>query len=161
MLKRLLAFLRSAILWVNSAGTAPDNAALFGLIGLAANVNNYAESLSTGVTTATGTNNITVAQLLAGITMLNAGAGGAFTVNLPTTAQILAGLGPTIQPGNYAEPVSFQNNAVGQIGTVTAGDASTTVTGTATVATNTRRLFLMSVNANSTITLQNIGSVGL
>jgi len=63
--------------------------------------------------------------------------------------------------GSYAEPISIMNDNIGQIGTLTAGDASTTLVGTMTVATNTRRLFLLTVTGNNTIQINNIGSMGL
>lgn len=161
MLQRLYDFLRTRIIAPLPPGIVPDVAANFGLFGLWNNVNNYAESLSTVVTAGTNST-LTVAQLLSGVTNLTAGASGGFTITLPATSAIISGLGPTIKTdGSYAIPISFLNNAVGQTGTVTAGDASTTVTGTATVATSTRRLFLLTVNSPTTITLQNLGTISL
>lgn len=160
MLLRVKTFLRLPIIQPFPAGMTPDVSANFGLFGLWSNINNYAESLAP-VTTAVPTN-LTVAQLLSGVTVLNAGAGGAFNIVLPTTSAIISGLGATIPTnGSYAIPISFLNNAVGQTGTVTAGDASTTIVGTATVATSTRRTMLLTVLTPTTISIQNLGSMAL
>lgn len=133
----------------------------WGFHALAANVNNYSEALSTVVTSGTAVV-LTPANVTAGIVNLTAGASGGFTITLPTTANILSALGNTVATdGSYAEPISFMNNGVGQTGTVTAGDASTTITGTATVATNTVRKYLMTVTGPTTITLTNVGSMTL
>lgn len=150
-----------AVVWKIPAGITPDNQGYGGLYGLAQNVNNYAESI-TAVTTAGTNTTLTAAQALSGITKLNAGASGGFTITLPSTAAIIAGLGNTIPTdGTYSEPISMENNAVGQTGTLTVGDASTTLTGTMTVATNTRRVFILTVTSATTITIENIGSMAL
>ncbi len=148
-------------IWKIPAGITPDNLGYGGLYGLAAALNNYAESIS-AVTTAGTNTNLTAAQTLAGITKLNAGASGGFTITLPSTAALISALGSTIPlDGTYSEPVSMENNNVGQTGTLTAGDSSTTLTGTMTVATNTRRVFILTVTGPTTITIENIGSMGL
>ena len=143
------------------AGITPDNSAVWGLFGFMANVNNYSQFI-TQITTA-GTNiTLTPAQVLTGITKLNVGASGPFTITLPSTASIIGALGMTIPlDGTYAMPVSIENNNVAQTGTVTAGDGSTTLTGTMTIATNTRRFFLLTVLTATTIAIENIGSMGL
>lgn len=144
------------------AGIVADKSAGFGIFGLISNLNNYSEAIS-AITTAGTNTTLTAAQLLIGVTKLNAGASGGFTITLPSTVAIIAALGPTIpMDGTYAEPVSILNNGVGQTGTVTAGDASTTLTGTMTVATNTRRVFMLTVLAGgATIAIENIGSLAL
>lgn len=143
------------------AGVVPDKNALYGLIGFMSNANNYAESIAP-VTTAGTSVTLTVAQTLAGFTQLNSGASGGFTINLPATSAIIAALGPSIPTdGTFSMSVSMANNNVGQTGTLTAGDASTTVTGTATVATNTTRQFIMNVASPTTLTFTNVGSKGL
>ena len=143
------------------AGITADNTGIWGLFGFMANVNNYSQSI-TQVTTA-GTNiTLTPAQTLTGITKLNAGAAGGFTITLPSTASIIGALGSTIAlDGTFSMPVSIENNNVAQTGTVTAGDGSTTLTGTMTIATNTRRFFLLTVLTATTIAIENIGSMGL
>lgn len=143
-------------------GIVADKSGAWGLFALISNLNNYSEAIS-AITTAGTNTTLTAAQLLIGVTKLNAGASGGFTITLPSTVAIIAALGPTIpMDGTYAEPVSILNNAVGQTGTLTAGDASTTLTGTMTVATNTRRVFMLTVLAGgATIAIENIGSLAL
>lgn len=142
-------------------GIQPDMTANWGFHALANNVNNYSEALSTVATSGTSVT-LTAANIQAGIVNLTSGASGGFTINLPSTTAIISALGNTVATdGSYSEPISFMNNAVGQTGTVTAGDASTTVTGTATVATNTIRKYLMTVTSPTTITLQNVGTMNL
>lgn len=157
----ILCYLCPGIIFPLPSGMTPDKSAAFGLQGLISNINNYAESLQ-AITTA-GTNvTLTAAQLLCGITKLNAGATGGYTITLPATSVILSALGPTIpMDGTYAEPISILNNNVGQTGTVTVGDASTTLTGTMTIATNTRRTFLLTVLSPTTISIENLGSIAL
>lgn len=161
-LGRFLARLFPGVIMPLPAGIVADKSADNGLFALMSNLNNYSEAI-TAITTA-GTNvTLTAAQFLVGVTKLNAGASGGFTITLPATVAILAALGPTIpMDGTYAEPVSILNNAVGQTGTVTAGDAGTTLTGTMTVATNTRRVFMLTVLAGgATLAIENIGSLAL
>jgi hypothetical protein len=161
MLRKIKTWLRIGVLTAFPRGMTPDPSADFGLLSLSAAVNLAAEVLS-AITTAGTNTTLTVAQLLAGVTVLNAGWSGGATITLPATAAIIGGLPPgTPTDGSFAMPVSFLNNGTAQTGTVTAGDASTTIVGTATVATNTRRAFLLTVLSPSTISLQNLGSVGL
>ena len=159
-------FLKFPVIFPMPAGMTPDKSAAFGRPGLISNVNNYSEALPAGFGIATsGTNiNLTPLQATIGVTRLTSGASGGFTITLPSTASILSFIGagnavPT--DGSYAEPISIMNDNIGQIGTLTAGDASTTLVGTMTVATNTRRLFLLTVTGNNTIQINNIGSMGL
>jgi hypothetical protein len=139
----------------------PDNSAESGLFGLMANVNNYAENVVTQATSGTNVN-ITAAQLISGGLVLTTGATGGFTITLPSTATIIAALGPTIPlDGTYCEPIAIQNLNIGQTGTVTAGDAGTTLSGTMTIATNTTRKFWMTVTSPTAITITNTGSLAL
>jgi len=134
---------------------------MFGLLGFMSNTNNYSETIS-NVTTAGTNSTLTAAQLLSGALILAAGASGGFTITLPSTSAILSALGASIPTdGSFAMPLYIQNNNVGQTGTVTAGDASTTLSGTMTIATNTVRRFLMSVTSGSAITITNMGSLSL
>lgn len=160
-MSRIRDFLALRVIAPFPAGIVADKSPLFGLLALFSNVNNYAEAL---VSIATSGTNITLTalQALLGVTRLTSGASGGFTITLPSTAALISQLGPTIPTdGTYAEPISMMNDAVGQTGTLTVGDASTTLTGTMTVATNTRRLFLLTVTSPTTITINNIGSVAL
>ena len=117
-------FLRLPIIFPPVAGIVPDNSANYGYFGLLNNVNNYAEALPPGFGIATAGTNITLtaAQVGIGITRLTAGASGGFTITLPSTAAILANLGPSnVIPtsGIYAEPISIMNDNVAQTGTLT------------------------------------------
>ncbi len=142
-------------------GITPDASAGFGVFGALSNANNYSETY-TSVTTA-GTNSaLTGFQALSGGLFLQSGASGGFTITLPSTTALLAQLGPTIPTdGSYSEPLWITNNGVGQTGTVTAGDSSTTLSGTMTIATNTTRKFLLNVTSPTTITIYNQGSLSL
>ena len=83
-------------------------------------------------------------------------------MTLPSTAALIAAAGPTIPTdGTFSKICRFLNDNVGQTGTLTAGDASTTITGTATIATDTRRDFIMTITSPTAITFQNIGSAAI
>lgn len=138
-----------------------DNQALYGLLGFWKQANNYAER-GAAVTTAGTDTAISADNILRGVIVLASGASGGFTITLPTTALILAAFGPTLDTkGGFAKVLRIKNNGVGQTGTVTAGDGSTTLTGTMTIATNTTRTFLMTVTGPTTVTIENLGSMAL
>lgn len=160
-MRNLSHYLRAGIIAPFPAGMTADKSAQFGLMALMSNVNNYAESLVSIATS--GTNiTLTASQVLLGVTRLTTGASGGFTITLPSTTSIISALGATIPTdGSYAEPISMMNDNIGQTGTLTIGDANTTLVGTMTVATNTRRLFLLTVLSPTTIQINNIGSVSL
>jgi hypothetical protein len=164
----MIEFLRLGVIFPQPAGIVPDRSAGFGLSGLINNVNNYAEALPPGFGIATsGTNiNLTAAQVGYGITRLTSGASGGFNITLPSTASILGaiGAGPGgVVPidGSYAEPISIMNDNIGQTGTLVIGDSNTTLVGTMTIGTNTRRLFILTVTGATTIQINNIGSISL
>lgn len=143
-------------------GMVADKSSMWGLNALLQNINQYALMPQAPIVTSGTAVALTGPQLTAGVISLSAGASGAFTINLSSTANILAALGASIPTdGTYGEPVFIQNNGVGQTGTVTVGDASTTLTGNMTIATNTTRVFLLTVLSPTTISLTNIGSLTL
>ena len=165
-LRRFLSeYLRTQLICPVPPGMVLDNQSLFGLSRLMANVNNYSIALSAPINAGAGFT-ITSAQFNQGVLNITAASGG-FNATLPSTVALLAAMGPTIQlDGTYCEPFHLMNNGSGQTATLVAGDASTTVTGTATVATNTVREFLVTVNAANaagviTITFQNFGTRNL
>lgn len=159
---RLRSFLTLPSLQHVPAGIVADKSAEFGLIALMRNANVYSEKGIQAITTAGTAAVITVAQLEAGVIQLNTGASGGFTLTLPTTKAILAQFGPTIlTDGMFSKWITIINNGVAQTATLTAGDASTTITGTATIATDTVRQFLLNVTAPTTITITNCGSLTL
>lgn len=155
---KLSAFFRPAIILALPAGLVADKSDL--LSSLVNNANAYANQMASYVTAGTNVN-IVAGDVVDGVVQLNSGASGGFTITLPTTAQILGALGPTVpQDGSFTKIVRFVNNSVGQTGTLTAGDTPTSVVGTATIATATCRDFAMRVLASS-ITFTNIGSLTL
>lgn len=135
-----------------------DKSATFGLHALHSNANAYCGQMVDVVTAGTASV-LTAAQSIARLVHLTTGASGGFTVTLASTKAIISALGPTIATdGSYGQPFSILNDGVGQTATLTIGDASTTLTGTATALTDTRRDFFLTVTSASTITIQNIGS---
>lgn len=142
-----------------------DISAAGGLYGLMHGVNNVAGD-RVDITTAGTDSTLTAAQLRSGWIVLAAGASGGFTITLPATAAFLGLLNPqdTRQQGGtnaFSRIMAIKNLNVGQTGTVTIGDSSTTLTGTMTIATNTTRWFLLTRTAATTITIENLGSMSL
>lgn len=155
------AFLRLGALARMPTSMVPDASAEFGLIALLSNANAYCGHLENIVTAGTATV-LTAVQMRRRLLRLTAGASGGFTITTPTAAQIISILGATIlTDGLYGQPISILNDNVGQTGTLTAGDANVTITGTATIATNTRRDFFMMLTAPTTVTIFNIGSAAI
>lgn len=154
-------FLRLPALARMPAGMVPDSASMFGLQALLSNANSYCGHLDNIVSSGTDVP-LTVSHTRRAVLRITSGASGGFTITLPATKSLIANLGQTIiTDGTYGQRFSILNDGVGQTGTLTAGDASTTVTGTATIATNTRRDFFMMVTAATTVTYYNIGSAAI
>ena len=154
-------FLRLPVLLPLARGMVADASAEFGLFGAWSNANSYCGAMATIVSAGTNST-LTAAQAILRLIRLTAGASGGFTITLPSTAAIISALGPTIPTdGSYGQLFSILNDGIAQTGTLTAGDASTTITGTATVLTDTRRDFFMMVTAAGTVTFQNIGSAAI
>lgn len=139
-----------------------DTGADWGNLAMRQNLNSYSITPTPPVATA-GTNvTLTPAQATNGALILTPGASGAFTITLPSTAAMLTAMGPTIPTdGTYGELLFIQNNNVGQTGTLTAGDASTTLSGNLTVATNTTRVFFITVTGPGVLTIINVGTFAL
>jgi hypothetical protein len=156
-------YLHPAAIFSMPPGLVAEKAGAGGLYGLMANLNNYCESSYTTTTGQAVSNVVTVtaAQITIGQLVIPtlAGITGGFVIQLPSTVALLAQLGPTIPTdGSYAEPLHISNSS-GQTGTMTVGDASTTISGTATVASGATRKYLLTVNAGgTTLTLINMGS---
>ena len=154
----------SRIIGVLGNSIVPDNTALFGVLGQLNNVNAAFNCGIVSVSTGTGTAaTIPASALVGGCLDLAAGTTGSFTLTLPTTAQIIASFPNTIPAdGNFVTDIDILNDAVGQTATLTAGDASTTILGNATIATNTNRTFSMVINVNAkTVTFMNKGTKSL
>ena len=149
---------------VLGAGITADNTALFGLFGQLQNLNAMVSEGIASISTGTGTAATVPATAFSyGCWDLAAGASGGFTLTLPTTAQIIAALPPTIpSDGQFLFDIDIINDAVGQTATITAGDASTTLLGNMTVANNTCRTVLFQVNVKAkTINVMNKGTKNL
>lgn len=160
MRARLRQFLRLAVLSAYPAGMTPDASANFGKEALHSNANAYSENLVTIATSGTSVTP-TAAQWARGDIRLTTGASGGFTLNLPTTAALIAALGgPNVLPidGSFSKRITIINDGTGQTGTLTVGDASTTITGTATIATNTVREFALTITGANAVSIQNMGS---
>jgi hypothetical protein len=143
------------------AGLVPDATAALGLLGLMHNVNTYGSVMASYAST--GGVSLAAADVRRGVIQLNTGAGAGFNVTLPSTADILTAFSAkTTLPvdGQFFKPVFIVNNNIGQTGTLVAGDAMTTIGGTATFATNVTRLYMMRV-LDSTIQFTNIGALTL
>lgn len=160
-MRRILTFLRPGVLFPVPAGMTVDKAADFGLFGLMSQANNYCGHLE-NITTAGTDSTLTAAQVRRRLLRLTSGASGDFTITLPATSKIIDALGVALPTdGTYGQILSILNDGTTHTGTLTAGDASTTITGTATIATNTRRDFFLMVTAAGTITFYNIGSTAI
>lgn len=121
------------------AGMTADNAADYGYFALLSNLNAYAEGLAAVAGTTTTTLVLTAANVLAkNIVITTGNITGGFTINLPSTESIYTALGPTVPlDGSFYFPLWIANQGTGQTGTLTAGDANTTVDSTEnTLATN-------------------------
>jgi len=142
------------------AGMTADKSADWGLIGFMANAN-----VGTGVariTTAGTATALTAAQSIVGTIILSTGAGGGFSITFPTTNRLIAAMGPAIPTdGSFSYILRIKNLNVAQTGTVTVGDANMTLTGTATIATDTTRTFLVTVSSATTVVVDNLGSMAL
>ena len=142
------------------AGIVPDASAVFSWFAFQSNANAYCGQLTSAATsgTAYAVANVPLPRVL----RLTTGASGGFTITLPTAQQIISTLGPTIpQDGSYGQMFSVLNDGTSQTGTLTAGDSNTTMTGTMTIATNTRRDFFVTITGVGLITVQNLGSVSI
>ncbi len=143
------------------AGIVPDKSSLFALQGLHSNANAYCGGL-TSIASAGTASTLTAAQSIQRVLRFTTGASGGFTITFPSTKSIIAAMGPTIPiDGSYGQPFSILNDGIGQTGTLTVGDASMTLTGTATILTDTRRDFFITVTSATTITVQNLGSAAI
>ena len=143
------------------AGMTADKSADWGLLGFMSNAN-----VGTGVsriTTTTGNATaLTTAQSIVGTIILAAGANGGFSITFPSTATLIASMGPSIPTdGSFSYVLRIKNLNVGQTGTLTVGDANMTLTGTATIATDTTRTFLVTVASATTMVVDNLGSMAL
>lgn len=153
-------FLRPQAIFPIPKGIVPDASAMYGMFGLMANVNAYAEQLSSVATT--GQNTVLIpAQLLSGVIQLNAGQTGAFNVTLPGTGAIIAALGPTIPlDGSYSERWTFVNNS-GAVANLTAGDGGTAIIGATVIGSSFARTYIAQILGSASISVTNVGQLPL
>lgn len=156
----IFSFFRPAVVFPVPLGITPDKTAMWGMFGLMQNVNKCSQSMTSAATSGTDIT-LTGAQLATGLTQLNTGASGAFTITTPTASGIVAEFGDTVPlDGTFSKQIDIVNNNVGQTGTLTAG-TGVTVVGTATIATNTKRSFVLRLLNSAAVSITNIGSLSL
>jgi len=150
-------FLTLGVIAPMPGGITADGIADYGYFALLSNLNAYAEGLSTIVTAGTNST-LTTAQLLSKNIVLTSGASGGFTITLPATAAIISALGPTVPTdGSFYFPLYISNQGVGQTGTLTAGDSSTTVSATEnTLATNVSGKWMVQVATKTTLVITRV-----
>src|SRR5574340_42068 len=93
------------------AGIVPDASADFAWFAFQSNANSYCGQLTTDATSGTA---YTVANAaLPRVLRLTSGDSGGFTITLPTTAQIISAMGPTIPTdGTYGQLFSVLNDGI-------------------------------------------------
>lgn len=143
------------------AGLVADNSAMWGLLGLIANLDAIdldIVALATGTQTAV---TLTGAQAVANVLDHSGSPGGTITVTLPTAAQIIAALPITIPADGFNFELYYLNDSMGQTVQLAAG-TGVTIVGTSTIATATTRFYIVNVNVNAgTVSYVNIGSMSL
>lgn len=145
---------------VQPAGIVADAFAVYGLLGLQANIDSIDWDLNAIVSSAAALT-LTGAQFFANVIDYSGAPAGGVTVTTPTAAQIFAALPPSIPTNGYNFPLFFINDGTGQTITVSGG-TNVTVSGNNTISTNTCRHFLVSVNVGAgTVTMVNMGTVNL
>lgn len=146
------------------AGYVADPVGANGLFGLMANLDAIDWDLIALVSSAT-TIVLTGAQFFNNVVDHTGAPAGGVGVTTPTAAQIIAGLqasGVVTGPlTTYNFPWFYINDGLGQTVTLTGG-TGVTILGNNTMATNTNRHFLVSINVPAgTVTLVNMGTVSL
>ena len=162
ILNSVFSFLQPANVFNVPGGIVAESTGALGLIGMMQNLNNYAQDMASYATSGTTAVLISATDIATNpIIQLNTGASGGYVAQLPTTAQILGALTGTVpQDGTFSKIIRIVNNTSGQTATLTAGDTPTSIIGTATIANNVCRDYVMRVLASS-ITFSNIGSLTL
>lgn len=142
------------------AGLVADSSAVYGLIGMMANLDaiDWDVVAVAGGTATTVT--LTGAQFANNVIDYSGSPGGGVTLNTPTLANIIAGQPSTMPQTGFNYPILVINDSSGQTVTVTSGGAGVTVIGTATVLTATVRLFIVSITPTA-VNLINCGGWSL
>lgn len=129
-----------------------------------AEMQNLDQADATGFTTVSSSSQTltaSAASVAGGILNRTGSPAGAVAETTPTALLLIAALPNTIQlDGTFQYRFRYINNALGQTVTWTAG-TGVTVTGTATIATNSWRDFLVTVDSASAVTMTNIGGGSL
>ena len=145
-----------------SQNLTPDGTAVFGLVGNMYNAN--ALDANPLIPVPIGTSvafTLSPAQFGAAVLDISGTSAGAVALTTPTAAQIISSLPASVPKLGFNFLTFFQNDNLGQTITVTGG-TGVTVLGTATVATNTDRIYLVCVNIlAATVTLINLGTLSL
>lgn len=143
------------------AGIVPDNAGMWGLWGAVQNLEQVDAIGFNSVASSATTVTATAAGVSGGILNRTGSPAGGVTETTPTAAQIIAALPNTIPlDGTYQFKFRYINNSLGQTVTWTGG-SGVTVTGTATIATNAWREFLLTVDSPTAVTFTNLGGGSL
>jgi len=141
-------------------GMVADAFAMYGLIGLMANI----EAIDFDLVAVAGGTSVSVtltgAQFFSNIIDFSGSPGGGVALNTPTLAQIIAALPPSYPTNGYNFPLIVINDSSGQTVTLTSGGTGVTVVGTATILTATVRLFLVSVTPTA-VNIVNCGGWSL
>lgn len=155
---RLCAANASGRVAVLDPSITPDTSGMWGLFGACANLNQAMGNAFTTVNSSATALTATAAAVVGGILNRTGAPGGGVTETTPSAAQIVAALQEsTPEDGTFQYRFRYINNALGQTTTWTAG-SGVTVTGTATIATNAWRDFLVTVeNGGTAVTFTNIG----
>lgn len=115
--------------------------------------------------TTIGAQTLTGAQLAQGCINYTGTFVGGAAITLDTVANILSQLGmQTPTDGGFGREICIVNNGTGQTLTLTGNgtaSAGVTVSGTATIANNTCRRFMMVITGPTTIVLTNVGTSAL
>lgn len=140
------------------AGIQPDNQGFAGFFGMLANLDaidwDFLALIGGSATTIT----LTGAQFFQNVIDYSGSPAGAVTVTTPTATQIITAMPPTIPANGYNFPWDFINDGSGQTVTLVGG-TNVTVQGTATIANNTCREYIIAVNVQlGTVNIINMGS---
>lgn len=116
----------------------------------------YHTDTATSATTATAAN-LTGGAVAAVLAMTGALTAAA-TVTTDTAANIIAAIPAAQRYVGYTYSLTIINESSGDFAWTVAGGTGVTITGTATVAQNTWREFLVTIASETTVTLQSIGT---
>lgn len=143
------------------AGIVADNVGMWGLFGLMQNMDALDYDIVAVPIGSSVAVTLTGAQLIAGITDISGSPGAGVAMTTPTAAQIIAALPNTIPGDGINLSIYIMNDGTGQTITLSGG-TGVTINGTATIATNTCRQFIVNVNVNNAaVNMVNIGTQNL